>query len=169
MNATTSPEAAFGGAPGGGPKVLRSVGSCFGWLLLSYGLWGFSWIYNTLNDIGEATGKDTNAVLKTVLYIVPFVNFVVLFLVWKDVDDFLEETGAENFNLVLYFIGGLIPIVNIFIWISIQNKLNAGWVKRTNGAAEEADLGTLGLVTVVIGALFWVVWLIVILAGVAFS
>lgn len=74
MSASASPEAAFGAAPTGSPKVIRSIGSCAGWLILSFGLWGFAWIYNTLTEIGTAMRKDTNATLKTVLFLVPIVN-----------------------------------------------------------------------------------------------
>lgn len=166
MNATASPESAFGGAPGGGPPVIRSIGSCIGWLILSFGLWGFAWIYNTLEEIGDATGKDTQATLKTVLYIIPIVNLFVLYFTWKDVSEFAESTGEGGFSPILYIILSFIPIVNIFILISVQNKLNATWMRATNGTAQKADLGTLGLVTVVIGALFWVFYIgIIVIAG----
>ena len=111
MNATASPESAFGGAPGGGPPVIRSIGSCIGWLLLSFGLWGFAWIYNTLTEIGDATGKDTQATLKTVLYIIPIVNLFVLYFTWKDISEFAESTGEGGFSPILYIILSFIPIV----------------------------------------------------------
>lgn len=165
MNAT-APEAAFGGAPAGGPKTIRSIGSCFGWLLLSFGLWSYAWIYNNLTEIGTATGKDTQATLKTVLYIIPIVNLFVLYFTWKDVNEFVEGTGSDGFSPILYIILSFIPIVNIFILVSVQNKLNGAWEKATNGAAEKAELGTLGLVMVIIGALFWVFYIgIFVIAG----
>jgi hypothetical protein len=166
MSASASPEAAFGSAPGAGPKVIRSVGSCFGWLLLSFGLWSYAWIYDNLTEIGNARGKDTQAALKTVLYLIPIVNIWVLYEVWKEIDEFAKSTGDEGYNVILYVILGFIPIVNIFILISVQNKINETWGRATNGAAQKADLGTLGLVTVIVGVLFWVLYIgIFILAG----
>lgn len=167
MNASASPEAAFGGAPAGGPKVLRSIGSCFGWLLLSFGLWGAAWVYNNLNEIGDATQKDTNATLKTVLYFVPIVNLFVLYFVWKDVDEFVEGTGEQGFSVILYTLLTIfIPFAAIFTYISVQNKLNAAWGRATNGTAQKADLGTFGMITVVIGAIFWVFYIgIIVIAG----
>lgn len=167
MNATPSPEAAFGAAPAGGPKVVRSVGSCAGWLILSFGLWGFAWIYNTLTEIGDAMRKDTNATLKTVLFLVPIVNLFVLYFVWKDVDEFVEGTGEQGFSVILYTLLTIfIPFAAIFTYISVQNKLNAAWMRASNGSAQKADLGTLGMVTVVIGVIFWVLYIgIFILAG----
>jgi hypothetical protein len=167
MSASASPEAAFGGAPAGGPNVIRSVGSCFGWLLLSFGLWGFAWIYNNLTEIGNAMRKDTNATLKTVLYLVPIVNLFVLYFVWKDVDEFVEGTGEQGFSVILYTLLTIfIPFAAIFTFISVQNKLNAAWTRATNGSAEKAELGTFGLVTVIVGVLFWIFYIgIFVLAG----
>jgi hypothetical protein len=163
----TAHDGAFGSAPAAAPKVIRSVGSCFGWLLLSFGLWGFAWIYDTLTEIGNATGKDTQATLKTILYLIPIVNLFVLYFTWRDVSEFVENSGEPSFNPILYVLLSLIPIVNVFIFVSVQGKLNAGWVRGTNGTAQKADLGTLGLVMVIIGAVFWVLNIgIFVLAGV---
>ncbi|MGK2939545.1 MAG: hypothetical protein ACSLFR_17370 [Solirubrobacteraceae bacterium] len=167
MNATASPESAFGGAPGGGPKVIRSIGTCFGWLLLSFGLWSFAWIHNTLTEIGNARGKDTQATLMTVLYLVPIVNLYVLYVTWKEVSEFAESSGEDPFSPILYVILYFIPIVNIFILISVQNKLNATWMRATNGTAQDADLEGLGKVLVMVGAVFWGLWILVIVLAVA--
>jgi hypothetical protein len=170
MSAFATPEAAFGGAPAGGPKVIRSVGSCLGWLLLSFGLWSYAWIYATLSEIGDAMRKDTNATLKTVLYLIPIVNFFVLYFTWKDVSEFVEGTGEESFSPILYVLLALIPIVNLFVFISVQRKLNAAWMRATNGTAQKAELGTLGLVMVIVGVLFWIGYIgIFVLVGVLSS
>ncbi|MBJ7520932.1 MAG: hypothetical protein JHC84_14640 [Solirubrobacteraceae bacterium] len=166
MNATPAPDAAFGGSPVGGPKVIRSIGACFGWLLLSFGLWGFAWIYNTLTEIGRATGKDTQAGLRTVLYIIPIVNIFVLYMTWKDISEFAEASGEEGFSPILYIILSFIPIVNIFIFISVQNKLNATWMRASNGSAQKAELETLEKVLIGVGAVIWVFYIgIIVLAG----
>lgn len=170
MNATVPPEAAFGGGvTAGGPKVIRGVGTCFGWLLLSFGLWGFAWIHNTLSEIGNATGKDTQATLKTVLYIVPIVNWFVLYFTWKDVSEFSEGTGEGGFSPLLYVLLSLIPIVNIFIFISVQGKLNAAWMRASNGTAQSAELGTLDKVLIGIGAAFWALYILIFLIAVVAS
>lgn len=167
MSASPTPEAAFGGVPAGGPQVIRSVGSCFGWLLLSFGLWGFAWIYNNLTEIGTAMRKDTNATLKTVLFLIPIVNLFVLYFVWKDVEEFVEGTGEQGFSVILYTLLTIfIPFAAIFTYVSVQNKLNAAWMRATSGAAQKAELGTFGLVTVIIGVLFWIMYIgIFVLAG----
>lgn len=169
MNATPATDAAFGAAPMGGPKVIRSIGSCFGWLLLSFGLWGFAWIYNTLTEIGRATGKDTQASLRTVLYIIPIVNIFVLYMTWKDVSEFAKASGEEGFNPILYVILTFIPIVNIFIFISVQNKLNATWMRTTNGTAQKAGLETLDKVLIGVGVVFWVLYIGIFVLAAALS
>lgn len=166
MNATVPPEPAFGGAAVGAPKVLRSPGSCFGWLLLSFGLWGFAWIHDNLSEVGGALGRDTQPTLKTVLYIVPIVNIFVLYFTWKDVNEFIESTGENGFSPILYVILNFIPIVNIFIYISVQSKLNAGWMRGTNGTAQPAELSSLGKILVIVGAVFWAIYLLIIIVAV---
>lgn len=86
---------------------------------------------------------------------------------WKDVDEFVEGTGEQGFSVILYTLLTIfIPFAAIFTYISVQNKLNASWMRATSGTAEKAELGTLGLVTVIIGALFWVFYIgIIVIAG----
>lgn len=168
---SASPTAAdFGASAVTGPKVLRSIGSCFGWLLLSFGLWSFAWIHSTLSEIGDATGKDTNATLKTVLWAIPIVNLFVLYFAWRDVDEFIESTGESGFSVILYTLLTIfIPFAAVFTYISVQSKLNAAWTRATGGAAQSAGLGTLGLVTVLLGILAWALYLIVVVLGLIFG
>lgn len=157
--AAMPPEAAFGGAPTN--ATLRSPGKCFLLLLASFGLWGFAWINDTLKDIEKATGKDTQAALRTVLYIIPIVNIYSLYVTWKDVNEFVESSGIQGFNVVLFVVFSFIPFLNIYAFITVQSKLNEAWGKRSGGIATDAPLSQLGKVLVIIGALFWAFYILI--------
>ncbi len=140
---------------GGSPAVIRSVGKCFLLLLVSFGIWGFAWIYHTAAEVSPEAGEKSSPIWRTIGFTIPIVNLVVLFLSWRDIDNFLKKHGAKDFHVVLFFVLTIfIPFAAIFTYIIVQNRLNAGWETATGGAATDAPMQTIDWVFLLAG---WVV------------
>jgi hypothetical protein len=136
------------------PAVIRSVGRCFLLLLVSFGLWSIAWIYHTTKDVSPKVTDKSSPGLRAFGWIIPIVNYVVLYLTWRDVEHFTKKAGTKDFALALYFILTiLIPFVAIFTYWSVQNKMNAAWEAETGGTAVHAPMEAIDWVTVVLGLL----------------
>jgi hypothetical protein len=142
-------------AVGGSPAVIRSAGKCFLLLLVSFGLWTFAWIYHTADEVSPAAGQEASPPLRMVGFLIPLVNIFVLFLSWRDIDNFLKKHGAKDFPVVLFLLLSIfIPFAAIFTYIIVQNRLNAGWEVATGGQATDAPMQPIDWIFVLAG---WVV------------
>lgn len=148
---------------GGSPAVIRSVGKCFLLLLVSFGLWAFAWIYHTAAEVSPEADENASPIWRTIGFAIPIVNLVVLFLSWRDVDNFLKKSGAKDFHVVLFFLLTIfIPFAAIFTYIIVQNRLNDGWEAATGGQATHAPMYTVDWVFVLVG---WAVLALGLIAG----
>ena len=137
----------------------RSVGKCILLLIVSGGLWGLAWVYHTGKEVAQqGLGKsDASPGLRAFGFLIPIVNYFVLYFSWRDIEHFCKEKGTRDFPLVLYFILTIIiPFVAIFTYISVQGKMNDAWDAAAGGQAAEAPMETIDWVTVGIGILLWI-------------
>ncbi len=142
-------------ATGASPAVIRSVGRCILLTIVSFGLWAFAWIYHTADEVSPAAGEEASPPLRMIGFLIPLVNIFVLFLCWRDIDNFLKKNGAKDFHVVLFLLLTIfIPFAGIFTYIIVQNRLNAGWETATGGAATDAPMQTIDWVFLLAG---WVV------------
>jgi hypothetical protein len=142
-------------AVGGSPAVIRSVGKCILLLIVSFGLWAFAWIYHTADEVSPAAGEQASPPLRMVGFLIPLVNIFVLFLSWRDIDNFLKKYGARDFHVVLFLLLTIfIPFAAIFTYIIVQGRLNKGWEVATGGQATEAPMQPIDWIFLLAG---WVV------------
>ena len=147
----TPPSASVGGSP----AVIRGLGKCFLLLFFSFGLWAFAWIYHTADEVSPAAGEEASPPLRMVGFLIPLVNIFVLFLSWRDIDNFLKKNGAKDFHVVLFLLLTIfIPFAAIFTYIIVQNRLNDGWKAATGGQATEAPMQPIDWIFLLAG---WVV------------
>lgn len=140
---------------GGSPAVLRSTGKCVLLILVSFGLWAFAWIYHTAEEVSPAAGEEASPPLRMLGFLVPLVNIFVLFLSWRDIDNFLKKHGAKDFPVVVFLLLSIfIPFAAIFTYIIVQNRLNTGWETATGGQATAAPMQPIDWIFVLAG---WVV------------
>ncbi|MDA0183148.1 DUF4234 domain-containing protein [Solirubrobacter phytolaccae] len=151
--------------------VIRSVGKCILLLIASGGLWSFAWMYHTTKEVSSRVNQPPPSPgLRTVLMIIPIVNYVMLFLAWQDIDKYAQRARSQSFSVVLYFVLTIIiPFVALFTYPSVQSRLNDAHRAATNGQATDAPLDTLDKVLVGIGLFFWALYILVIVVAVAGS
>jgi hypothetical protein len=154
--------------------VLRSIGHCALWSIVSAGLWPIAWVRDTLRDIGDELGEDTSPVLWAILSIFPLVNLVATFFIWRHIDAFLRQSGRDGLNLGVYF--GLFVVLYLFfglgvvvLFVLVQNRLNDAWIARKDGAAVAAPLSGLGKVLIAIGVLAWIAGIALVVVGISSS
>ena len=86
--------------------------------ILTFGLYSLYWYYSTLDEMTKLKGKRVEALLWTVLMIVPIANF---FAIWKHsaaADDAFEKTYPTVLLFVLWI------FVSPVVWILLQIELN---------------------------------------------
>jgi hypothetical protein len=149
----------------GSPAVIRSVGRCILLTLVSFGLWAFAWVYHTADEVSPAAGEKASPALRMVGLVIPLVNIFVLFLSWRDIDNFLKRYGAKDFHVVLFLLLTIfIPFAAIFTYIIVQGRLNDGWQTATGGQATDAPMQPVDWIFVLAG---WLVLAIAVIAAVA--
>lgn len=148
--------------------VIRSVGRCVLLLIVSFGLWAFAWMYHTTKEVSSKVNQPPPSPgLRTALYIIPVVNWVMWFLAWQDIDNYCKRARSRDFPLVLFFVLTLIfGIVGLYTLPTVQSRLNEAHRAATNGQATDAPLETIDKVLVGIGAFFWVLWVLIIVVAV---
>ena len=140
--------------------VKRSMGRCWGFTLLSFGIYAPYWLYVTrgLLDRELQHGRD-DAALHTVGYFVPILNYFIVYWLWRDVDRLRRSIGLPPFEVGLFV--GLTVIGGAPITYSlVLNKLNEYWDHRSLGWAADAPVTTGEKLVVAAGAAFWLLFLL---------
>jgi hypothetical protein len=157
----------------GSLEVIRSLWFCFLMLFGSLGLWGFAWIWHTAKEVTPRLpvepGADTmDAGLRTGLFWVPILNWVITYWSWRDTKRFADSAGVKSYSpgwFVAGYIGfQVIGVVPILVWASlfsmifpiiVQNKLNESWRRQEPQRAVKAPLMTADWIPLGIGLAFW--------------
>ena len=153
--------------------VKRSMERCWGFTLLSFGIYGPYWVYVTrkLLDRELQQGRD-DAAFHTVGIFVPILNFFVTYWIWRDIDRLRQALGLPRFEVGVYV--GLTVIGGAPVTYSlVLNRLNEYWDHRSQGWARDAPVTTGETIVVIAGAILWLTFvgmffLVLILALAAF-
>ncbi len=140
--------------------VKRGLGRVWGFSVLSFGLYTYFWlyVYRRLLDGELGHGRD-DALLHTLLLLVPIANFFVLYWLWRDLNFLRSRIGLEEFPVVPYVIGAvfLAPLFYSLVLL----KLNEYWDARTQGLASDAPVTTAEKIVVAAGAAFLALWILI--------
>jgi len=148
------------------------LGRAWGFSILSFGLWGFYWFFNTRKQIDQelGTGRD-DALLHTFGLLVPILNFFILYWLWRDISLVRQRAGLSDFSAGGYLVGAIF-IAPLFYSL-VLNKLNEYWDRRAGGVAPVRPVTTGEKVIVGIGAALLVLYvlfiIIIIIIGAAAS
>ena len=87
--------------------------------ILTFGLYGIYWYYSTLDEMTKHVGERSEALLFTILPIIPIVN---IFAWWKYASTVDKITDGKYPKILLLLLGiFLLPAA----WILVQIELNS--------------------------------------------
>ena len=141
-------------------RVKRSLGRCWGFMLLSFGIYAPYWVYVTrkLLDTELQEGRD-DAAFHTVGTFVPVLNYFVAYWIWRDIDRLRRAVGLPPFEVGLYV--GLTVVGGAPITYSlVLNRFNEYWDVRSQGWATDAPITTGEKLVVAAGAAIWLLFVL---------
>ena len=165
MSATQpSPGGYTPNATTGETAVLRGVGRCILLLIVSFGLWGFAWMYHTAKEVSARVNQPPpSAGLRTFLYAIPIVNLVMWFFAWRDIEEYCKRAGTKDFPMVAFWVFTLIfGIVGLYTYPVVQSRLNDAHRAATSGRATNAPMQAADWIAIGIGWVFVVFWIVII-------
>jgi hypothetical protein len=125
-------------APGGlaaatGPiGKERSTGTCILLFIVTLGIYGWFWFYNSHEEMKRHSGEGIGGVLALILAI--FVSIVMFFLSPHEVGRLYERRGQRPPVSALTGLWVLLPLVGGIVWfVKTNGALNAYW--RSLGAS----------------------------------
>ncbi|MSU76359.1 hypothetical protein EXS54_02745 [Patescibacteria group bacterium] len=160
----------------GGLAVKRSIPRVIIFGILSP-LYSLYWFYQTRGVVSKQVGGQDQVGLQTVGLIVPILNLFIWYWLLRDVDKFNKGAGGQGFPVspiwmilgpiilgIIPFVNFLAPFVAIAVIIIVLLRLNEALDKK--GATDAPYTGG-EIAVVVLGALFWVFYFVVIAAVIA--
>ncbi|HVE69309.1 MAG TPA: DUF4234 domain-containing protein [Solirubrobacteraceae bacterium] len=159
---------------GGGPAfgelaIKRGVGRVIGFSILSFGIYTYYWFYVTRKQVNGEIGSTDDAGLYTAGLLVPILNVVITYWLWRDIALLRQRAGLPDFNVVLWLVLTMfVPFAALAIYPMVVNRLNEYWDVRTGGAAVTAPVTSGEKIVLGIGIALWALFtLIVVVAIVA--
>lgn len=155
--------------------LKRPIGRQILLFILSFGLWGFYWFYDTRKKLNAELGKPDDAAVKTACMLIPIYNLVLIYQLWEDLNQLRTRSfGLPEYNsAVLLIVAALVPFGVFYSYPKVATELNQYWDVRTQGRATEAPLTSIEKIMTGIGAavlaLYVLVIVIVIIAAAAGS
>ncbi len=164
------PPAPTGGGPAFGELAIkRGVGRVIGFSILSFGIYGYYWFYVTRKQINGEVASTDDAGLYTAGLLVPILNVVITYWLWRDISLLRQRVGLPDFNVVLWIVlATFVPFAALIIYPMVVNRLNEYWDVRTGGAAVTAPVATGEKIVLGVGLAIWSLFaLIIVIAIVA--
>lgn len=144
--------------------VKHSLARAWGLSVLSFGLWTALWLHRTrkLFDGELANGRD-DAGFHSIGLFVPGLNALVLYWLYRDLDELRRRAGLGGIVVPLYVTGGIFaaPVV----YSIALGQVNELWDARTRGLAVEAPITGGEKAVIAVGAaawLFWIAWAVLV-------
>jgi len=147
------------------PRVIRSVGRCILLLIVSGGFWGIAWMYHTTKEVSSKVNNPApGATFRAIMTFIPIANLVVLFLSWRDIENYCKRARSEDFPMVLfYLLTILLSFPALFTYPIVQSRMNQAHKAATNGQATDAPMQTIDWVCIAIGIALWALYLLLII------
>jgi hypothetical protein len=145
--------------------IKRPLGRVVGFSILSFGIYTFYWFYVTRKQLNSEMGSTEDAGLYTAGLLVPILNIIIAYWLWRDLDNLRRRVGLPEFNVVLWVVlAAFVPFASIVIYCMVVNRLNEYWDVRTQGRAAIAPVAGGEKIIVGIGIAFWALWVLIIVA-----
>ena len=145
--------------------IKRGVGRVIGFTILSPFIYPYYWFFVTRKQLNSELGNTDDAGLYTAGLLVPILNIIIIYWLWRDIDALRRRVGMPEFNVILWLVlSAFVPFAAIVFYPMVVNRLNEYWDVRTQGAAITAPVTSGEKIVVAIGAAFWALFVLGIVA-----
>jgi hypothetical protein len=170
----------YGGAASGEPvrtvgaedapyALKRPIGRQIVLAILSFGLWGYYWFYDTRRKIDGELGKPSDAGVKTACLLIPIYNWFLVYQLWEDLNKLRKSRfGLPDMNsLVLLLFAIFVPFAVLYSFPKVAIALNDYWDHRTHGQARDAPLTRVEKILAAIGPVLIALVVVLVVVAVA--
>jgi hypothetical protein len=134
--------------------VKYGLGRAWGNSVLSFGMWPFYWLYVTRRLLDGETGRGRDdALLHTLGMSVPVLNVVIVYWLYRDLDEVRRRAGLPGLPVAGY-VAGAIFAAPILFSVAL-GSVNEYWDVRTQGLASEAAITNAERAVIAVGASMW--------------
>ncbi len=120
--------------------IKRSVVRCVLCSVVSLGVYGFFWFHQYRRRVSAEVGRADDAALHTAGLLVPFLNYYITYLLWRDIAEARRRVGLSEIPAGAYVAASI--FVAPAVWCIVASNLNEYWDRRTGGAATDAPFTT---------------------------
>jgi hypothetical protein len=161
-------QAPSGGGPAFGELAIkRGVGRVIGFSILSFGIYTYYWFYVTRKQLNGETRSTDDAGLYTAGLLVPILNVIITYWLWRDICVLRQRAGLPPFNVVLWLVLTMfVPGAALIVYPMVVTRLNEYWDARTHGAAVTAPVTRGEKIVVGVGLAFWALFLLIIVIAI---
>ena len=142
------------GLPVGEMAIKRGVARCVACSIVSLGVYCFFWFHQYRRRVSAELGRTDDAGLHTAGLLVPFLNFYIAHLLWRDIGTARRRVGLSDIPAFGYTLASVVaaPVV----YCIVASRLNEYWDRRTGGAATDAPFTPAEKVVTVVPPLVFV-------------
>ena len=114
--------------------------------------------------LGAREAAAAVAGLRTFLYAIPIVNFVMWFFAWQDIEEYCKRARTQDFPMIVFWILTLFfGIVGLYTYPVVQMRLDDAHRAATNGRATNAPMQTADWIAIAVGWVFAILWILIII------
>jgi hypothetical protein len=147
--------------------IKRGVGRVIGFTILSPLIYPYYWFFVTRKQLNSELGNTDDAGLYTAGLLVPILNVIIIYWLWRDIDALRRRLGMPEFNVILWLVlSAFVPFAALVFYPMVVNQLNEYWDVRTQGSAITAPVTTGEKIAVGIGAAFWALFVLIIVIAI---
>jgi hypothetical protein len=118
--------------------IKRGVARCLWRSLVSLGVYPFFWFHQYRRRVSAALGRADDAGLHTAGLLVPFLNYYLTYLLWRDIAEARRRVGLSEIPAGPYVALSIVAAPVAFCLVAA--RLNEYWDRRTEGAATDAPV-----------------------------
>jgi hypothetical protein len=116
--------------------LKRGVVRCLLCAFASFGIYCFYWFYQYRRRVSAELGRSDDAGLHTAGLVVPFLNYYLTYLLWRDIGVARRRLGLSDIPAGPYVLASV--VVAPVICGVMAARLNEYWDRRTGGTATDA-------------------------------
>jgi hypothetical protein len=126
--------------------------------VLTGGLYFYYWFYKNNCFLRDDLGKDVSPFLRTILLLVPIVNFVIIYELLSHMNEYIEAEGIESYSPGLNtLIWIFLPIIGrLWLLINVQESINELWKMRESNLPVRREFSNSEIVVMFLGVIFWI-------------